>query len=81
MIRIVGQALVEEGTDSGLEVSGGLPGKIHRIQAELPEWLRKHPLAQPEVEGLMRQLDQEIRSGDLKKAAGTVEEILGLMGS
>ena len=57
-----------------------LQGKIHRIQRELPEWVRKTG-NQAQAEGLMRRLDAALKANDLKAAERVADEALSLLAS
>lgn len=57
-----------------------LPAKIHRIQKELPAWIRKTG-RQAEAEPLMKQLDAAMKAKDFNAAERTADSILTLISS
>ncbi len=75
-----GQALIEDTTDLTTNVSGSLPDKIHKIQADLPIWLPKHPDQQSKVQLLLTQLDQDVKAGNYQSASIKADTILSLIG-
>ena len=75
-----GQPLIEDTNDLTGSVSGSLPDKIHKIQADLPAWLQAHPDQQSKIQPLMIQLDQDVKAGNYQDAATTADTILSLIG-
>jgi len=76
-----GQPLIEDTTDLTANLSGSLPGKIQKIQANLPAWLSHHPDQQNKIARLMTQLDQDIKAGNYQDASTSADTILALIGS
>jgi len=74
-----GQPLIEDSSDLALNISGSLPDKIHKIQADLPTWLQNHPEQQSKIELLMEQLDQAVKAGNYQGATTTANVILSLI--
>ncbi len=71
---LAGGTLVE-----GEYVFPDLPERIQRIQTELPAWLQQNPGRQPEIEALLRKLDQAIRENNYAEASRVADEILAII--
>lgn len=69
-------AIIAQSSASG----GDLSSKVQVIQANLGDWLNKHPDQQPTMQSLVSKLDASMRSGNEAEAKELADQILNLIG-